>query len=78
MLKQDSMINTASKRIIIVVGLGNFCYGDMSTWLMKIEHFPQKSTVRSFIYLDQILFHCKLGFANVVEYLPIAVRETVP
>ncbi len=25
---------------------------------------------RSFIYLDQILFHCKLGFPNVVEYSP--------
>ncbi len=77
MLKLDSMINTASKRIIIVVRLGNFCQGDLSTWLMKVEHFPQKSTVRSFIYLDQILFHCKLGFANVVKYSPISVPETV-
>ncbi len=39
----------------------------MSTWLMKIEHYPQKSIVRSFIYLDQILFHCKLGLQMLLD-----------
>ncbi len=40
--------------------------------------FPTEINSHEFHLLDQILFHCKLGFANVVEYSPISVPETVP
>ncbi len=47
----------------------------MSTWLMK-KTFPTE--INSQEFQSSILFHCKLGFANVVEYSPISVPEMVP
>ncbi len=40
----------------------------------KNRTFPTE-IYRSFIYLGQILFHCNLGFTNVVEYSPGYTRN---
>ncbi len=65
MLKLDSLIDTATKRIIIVVRLGNLLRRHVNI-ADKIRTFPRTEINRSFVNVGQILFHCNLGFRRRV------------
>ncbi len=43
----------------------------------KNRPFPTEIN-RSFVYLDQILFPCNIGFRNVFLIIRLSVPETLP